>query len=467
MNQFSKLLFFIIGLGVTAAVIGCDDNVSGIGSSLIDDDASIIVDSSFQLTGQPVTNTTVQSRTTNQLIGDLTAKEYGSFSSDFVSQFMSAMTIDTTGVTANDIDSVKLLMFFTAGSITGDSLVPMGLKVYPLTAQLPTPIFSDFDPTAYYDESDCWTRNSQIYTGNALYSDSVNALNYRTISVKLPLEFGRRVFNEYRANPSTFATPDAFCKFFPGLYIKNTFGSGRVINIRESRINFYYRKKTQKTVNGEARDTIINTNATYMAVTPEVISNNIINMTVCDDLHAMAARNVPILVAPAAYDVKLTFPTREILAAYRRSGEDMAVINTLTMSIPVEDITNGYNILPPTNVLLVLAKDKDQFFANNKIADNKTSFLAPYNSLTESYDFAEMRQYILDMLAKNDLSADDYTFIITPVDVVTENSSSSYYSQGQTYITAVNPYVSGPAMCTLNLEKAKIKFTYSLLSVNN
>ena len=467
MNKLKTLLTACAGIAATAMIGGCDDSVTTLGSSLVTDDTKIIIDSSFQLTGEPIVNNTLQSRTTTQLIGALTAKEYGSFASDFVSQFMSAMTIDTTGVALSDIDSVKLYMFFLPDALTGDSLVPMGLKVYPLTRQLPSPIYSDFDPSGYYDESNCWTKNTQIYTGNALYSDSAAALSYRTVSVKLPLEFARKVYSEYKTNPSTFATPDAFCKFFPGLYIKNTFGSGRVINFNQSRINFYYRKHTQKTVNGVSRDTIINTSSTYMAVTPEVITNNIISMTVSDDLHAMAARREPILVAPAAYDVKLSFPAPQIISAYRRNDVDMSVINTLTMSIPVQQITNSYNINPPANVLLVLARDKDSFFANNKITDDKTSFLASYNAETKTYDFNDMRAFLLNLLEKETISADDYTFILTPVDVTTETSSSGYYQIGTTYITGINPYISGPSMCRLNLKDTKIKFTYSLLSVNN
>lgn len=467
MKNLKTIISACAGAMMVFGVVGCDDNTTSIGSSLVDDDAKIIIDSSFQVTGLPIANTTVQSRTTTQLIGALEAREYGSFSSDFVSQFMSSMTIDTTGVTVNDIDSVKLYMFFTPGALTGDSLVPMGLKVYPLTRQLPTPIYSDFDPTGYYDESQCWTKNSQIYTGNALFNDSVNNLSYRTVVATLPVEFGKKVFREYKTNPATFATPDAFCKFFPGLYVKNSFGAGRVINISQTRINFYYRKRSTVTSNGETRDTIINSSATYMAVTPEVITNNIINMTVSDNLISMVSRGEPILVAPAAYDVKISFPAPQILASYRKNDVDMSVINTLTMSIPVEEITNGYNINPPANVLLVLARDKDSFFENNKIADDKTSFLASYNSETKSYEFNALRSYILELLTKESITPEDYTFIITPVDVVSETSSSGYYSQGTTYITAINPYVSGPAMCRLNLGAVKIKFTYSLLSVNN
>ena len=76
-----------------------------------------------------------------------------------------------------------------------------------------------------------------------------------------------------------------------------------------------------------------------------------------------------------------------------------------------------------------------------------------------------MRSYIIEMLSKDNITADDYTFTITPVNVVTETSQSGYYSQGQVYVTGINPYVSGPAMCRLRLNKAKIKFTYSKQSL--
>ena len=78
-----------------------------------------------------------------------------------------------------------------------------------------------------------------------------------------------------------------------------------------------------------------------------------------------------------------------------------------------------------------------------------------------------MRQYILDMLAKDNLTADDYTFIITPVNVTYENSQSGYYQQAQAFVQSITPYISGPAMCKLDLEKAKIKFTYSKQSIKN
>ena len=205
-----------------------------------------------------------------------------------------------------------------------------------------------------------------------------------------------------------------------------------------------------------------------MAVTPEIISNNIINLELSSELKQMASNaDEPIIVAPAGYDVELTMPIPEIIHRYRTQGGEMSVINSLAISIPAKEIANKYNILPPKNVLLVLSKDKDDFYANNKITDDLTSFLATYDDVNQCYTFLNMRQYLLDMLAKDELKPEDYTFTLTPVNVTTESTSSSYYQQGTTFVTAITPYVAGPAMCKIDLKNAKIKFTYSKQIVNN
>lgn len=449
---------------VTVAFTSCDDDVSTVGAALITDQSEIIIDSAFTAQGHSVLNTSVQSRTITQLIGKLQAKGYGTLSSEIVTQFMPAVSLDTAGVGIDDIESMEMLMFFTTGAFTGDSLAPMGLKVYPLTKELPSPIYSNFDPTGYYDPNNMW--DSKIYTGNALYNDSLNNLSYRTISVSLPLEFAKSFYKEYLTNQSTFATPTAFAKFFPGLYITNSFGEGRITNIRETRINMHYRKHSTYTKNDTVRDTIYQAARVYMAVTPEVITNNIIHLSLSDDLTQRVAGGQSILVAPTGYDVEMTFPAKQLLDAYRKQSGQLSVINTLTMTIPAEEITNDYGIDPPNDVLIVLKKDKDTFFAKNQLADSKTSFLATYDATNKCYSVTGMRDYMLMLLEKSSLSADDYTFIITPVDVETETSQSSYYQSGSTYVVSITPYVSGPAMVKLNLEETKIKLTFGKQSTN-
>lgn len=458
-----RSIHYIVAIITTyaIAVTACSDTITSLGSSLVDDQTEVVIDSNFYVTGQPKVNDDIQSRTTTQLLGNITTAEYGHFQSDFATQFMPALQLDTVGVSPADIDSVKMLLFYYPGDFTGDSIVPMGLKVYPLTAQLPSPIFSNTNPKDYYNENICWTTGTQIYTGNALYNDSINNLSYRTVAVNLPREFGVKLFEEYINNPSTFSNPYSFAQFFPGLYVKNTFGSGRVINFNETRVNLHYKKHARVTTNNVEHDTVYHVTSTYLTVSPEIISNNFIDMSLSQSLLAKINAGETLLVAPASYDVELTFPAKEIINSYKNSAGQLSVINTLTFSIPVESIENPHNINPPANVLMVLSKDKAKFFADNKINDDITSFVATYNELTKSYDFPSMRQYILDLLDKDNISAEDYTFTITPVKLTSESSSSGYYDTGATYITSISPYVSGPAMCKLNLSKAKIKFTYS------
>ena len=205
-----------------------------------------------------------------------------------------------------------------------------------------------------------------------------------------------------------------------------------------------------------------------MAVTPEVITNNIISLSLSQDLTNRVAQGQTLLVSPTGYNARLTFPAQEILRSYRNNATDLSVINGLYMAIPVEEITNGYNIAPPANVLLLLSKDRETFFDQNKIADDKTSFLATYDATNHQYVFSGMRNYIVDLFNKETVTADDYTFDLVPVDVTYENSGNNYYyGSTTTYVSSIQPYVSGPAMCRLLLNDVKIKFTYSKQSINN
>lgn len=459
--RFIKYASVIAAIAIIMA--SCEDNASEVGSSLVTDESEVVVDSLFTLSGNSVPNEALLSRTTLQLLGLIDAKEYGRFDAGFVTQFMPAQNMDTAGVSVNDIDSVKLALFINSGGFTGDSIVPMGLSVFKLNRQLPSGLTSEFDPQGYYDPQDVWAE--RMYSANALHNDSLAKLNYRTIEVKLPRSFGQSLYSEYKSNPATFATPQAFAQFFPGIYVKSTFGSGRVMNIVDSRINLYYSRHEKVGSGAQQRDTVYHFTRTYLAVTPEVITDNIIRYDMSVNLQTMVDNGLAMLVAPAGMDVQIDFPAREIIDAYKKKGMGIAVLNTLSLNIPVSVVSNKYGIEPPANVLIVLSKDKDSFFLNSKINDDKTSFLASYNEKTRSYGISDMRDYILSLVNKPVITDDDCTFTITPVDVVTE-SSSDYYYGSQVYITGINPYISKPAMAQLLLDKAKIKLTFSKQSIN-
>lgn len=451
-----------IGLmSLLAAMTACDDSTSMIGGSLVEDEAEIIIDSSFVASGHPLLDPPIMSRTISQLIGDIDARGYGRLSSEIVTQFMPSLNLDTTGVAPEDVDSVKMILFYDNASLVGDSLVPMGLTIYRLNRQLPSPIYSTFDPAGYYDPADVLA--STVYTANTFHSDSLNKLSYRSVNITLPREFGVELYRRYYQSPETFVTPEAFAQWFPGVYIANSFGSGRVMNIYETRINLHYKRHGKVEKDGVERDTIINCATTYLAVTPEVVTNNDLRLTMSPELSSRIAAGENIIVAPAGSNVEVTLPMRDMIESYRKRGSQMNVFNSLALKIPVDTIENTYGIQPPAYLLLVLKNKRDEFFANNSLPDSRTSFYASYDATRLTYTFSSMRDYFVDMLEKEgELTDEDMTFDVIPVDVewrVDQNTN-------QRYMVSMTPYITGPAMVSLNLDQSQIKMLYSRQNIN-
>ena len=169
-------------LAVAGLSISCADET--IGSSLNDTSATIIEDSTFTITGVTVRSTHLRSRSSYQLIGKINSPGYGTLTSDAVMQFMPASSIVTEGVTADKIDSCRLLMAIDAGDFTGDSLATMRMSVYRLNKQLPNPIYSDFNPSGYYSAGDFL--GSTAYSATAIQQGTSSAA-YRTVSIPMPV----------------------------------------------------------------------------------------------------------------------------------------------------------------------------------------------------------------------------------------------------------------------------------------
>jgi hypothetical protein len=460
-NKRKSLVFGAIAALMASSMVGCNDS-SVIGESIVQDNVEIVIDSAFTVTGKSTENNAVLSRTITQLVGLIDAPGYGRLTSDVVTQFMPAITIDTTNVGISGVDSLRLVMFVDLGQYTGDSIAPMGLDVHRLTKDLPTTMYSDFNPEGYYDSKKL---GSVIYNVTALgENDTIQSYSYRAFSVNLGKELAQELYSDYVANPASFSSPTEFSKVFKGLYFKNSYGSGRVTRIGQTVLRMYYH--TSYYDEDAERDTTVNYVGNYFSVTPEIVTNNNISLNIDQSIKDAVAAGDNIVLAPAGLDVELKFPAREIISSYRNNITNLGVINTLTMKIPVEEITNDYGIEPPEYLLMVLKNKKDEFFLNNDINDDVTSFYATYSSSTKSYTFTGLRSYILDLMDKDEITDDDITFTITPVNVETETTSSSYYSTGTTYVTAINPYVSTPAMAKLLLDEAKIKFTYSKQTIN-
>ena len=453
MNTISKI--FALLLAIT--IISCEEN-SSIGSSIVQEEVEIIIDSTFTVNGKTVESEHIQSRTITQLLGKINAKGYGYLESDVVTQFMPAGEIDTSYVTEDDIDSIKLILQIPTGGYIGDSITPMGLKIYRLSKQLQAPIYSNFNPNGYYSVSDLI--GSTTYAANTLScSDSIKKLSYRTVYVDLPVSLGKEFFRKYKEDPSIYSSPTKFAQFFPGIYITNSYGSGRIMKIKNSQVKLYYHKTVQ--MEGTGADSTYYKVGNYFAVTPEIITNNNITFKISKELEQMIENGDNIIAGPTGTNIELTFPTKDILAKYKANNGNLAVINSLLFQIPVSKIKNDYNITPPPYVLLIQKSRLNDFFANSEVTDNETSFYAVYNSTNNCYEFSDMRAYIIAMSKKEEITPEDCEFVIVPISVNTETISST----SSVYLKDIVPYVETPVMAKLHLDEAKIKFTYSTQTV--
>lgn len=453
-----KFLPYLVGGAITLAAFTSCEESDNIGSSIIQDEIQIVVDSTYTVTGYTVDNQRIQSRTVTQLLGRIDAEEYGRFSSDFVTQYLPAAQLDTTGISVNDIDSLQMILAVPLGGFVGDSVTPMGLTVYELIKQLPSPIYSDFDPEGYYDPSSPIA--TKIYACNAVEeADSIKKLKYRYVTATLPRQLGQRLYKAYLDNPASYLEPSSFAKIFPGLYVTNSYGTGRVMKITANALRVHYHKPD---TTAAGKDTIVSAYTNYYTVSPEVVTNNDIKIQISDNIRQMAQRGDAMVVAPAGMDVQMTFPLQQMLERYRNNPNSLTVVNTLVMDIPVEEISNDYGIDPPQDLLMVLTSKRDEFFAKNQVTDNVYSFYASYDATNHRYRFSGMRGYLLAMLDKAQITPDDYNFTLTPVSVEKEatNSYNSTY-----YISAIVPYIDTPAMARLLLDKAQIKLTYSKQSL--
>ena len=470
-----KFLFVSIIAAVwTVCFNSCTDDT--IGTSISDIQSAIIQDSSFVITGKTVRNSHLRSRSSIQLLGNINAQGYGTLSSDVVAQFMPTTTIDTVGVHGGDqwIDSCFITMRVAMGDFTGDSLTPMRLSVYELNQPLPSPIYTDFNPSGYYNTGDLM--GSVTYSANQMVRDTLVTTTgatsiYYEINVPVSVDYARAIFNQYKINPATFETPAEFAEFFPGIYITNSYGQGRVMNFYDIEFVTYYRKYEKR---ADDTDTIYpGTKQSYMAVTPEVLYNNNISLEPDDAVRAMVEAGDAIVMGPAGYEVEVDFPIQDIINNFKAGSKDgLGVVNNLAMELPVEKVSNKYDIAPPKYLLMVKKSYRDEFFDKDTLTNDKDAFYAEYDASTSSYIFGGMRDYLLDVMKKNggDVSEKDVEFVIMPIDVTkfTNTTSYSYYyssSSTSEVVTKIAPAISRPSIAKLRLDKAKVKLVYSRQSV--
>ncbi len=462
----------------------CDDDVSQIGSSISSGEVSIKIDSlEYDLLARAVDNKSFDARSGTLLIGNIDIPQYGSLACSFVtrllpiSQFPDSMTVSKEKFNEfiNRIDSCSLQLYLIRGNITGDSLAPQKATVYRLDKQIPNDLTNDYSPAGSYDPSSpLGSKSYTLANAGAPDKDYLKA-SYHQLNIPLGKEFAVELYKKYQSDSTIFQWPQSFAKYIPGLYVENTFGKGAVANYNNLTINSYFytiatrykyddEGKQIKDENGNLvmesyhrKDSLV-----LCSSAPEVLSSNRIAYKPSKSLIERITSGEAIITTPGGYTVDITFPARELIKKYREEDFNLSIVSGLSMTIPADTVYNDFGITGAPFLLLIKSSEVNDFFAKNRLPDSsKASFYAEYNSTVGGYRFSGLREYLLTLLDKKEITDEDVNFSLIPVMITTETTGSSYYSQGTTYVTGCTPFTTRPTMTKLDTKNAQIVFTFS------
>ena len=462
------------------AHMACEDNVSTIGGSIASGEVAIYIDSlPHNLQTELIDNSTFDARSGNILLGKINVPEYGRLDCSFVTRLLPLSELADSLSESRDvmdsflakIDSCAIQLYMVRGNFVGDSLSPQQAKVFRLDRQLPEGITNQFDPTGYYDPKN--PLGVKSYTLVNLGQTDNDYLNYSDFQVNVPVDKNVAIdfFNKYYEDPEIFNWPSTFASYLPGLYVESSFGNGCLASFSQLALTAYYYNLGQESVKDDNGNVVKDDdgNTVYKSVhvkdsivlcttAPEVLSSNRIAYTPSQILLDRINAGENIITTPGGFTTKITFPAREIIQNYKDKDTNLSIISGLSMTIPADTVKNNYGISGASYMLMVKTSEAEKFFATNSIPDNLTSFYASYSSVLGGYRFSGMRNYILELLKKDEIKDEDVEFSLIPVSITMESGSSS---SSVSYVTKCVPYTARPTMTKLETDKAIIVFTFS------
>ena len=425
------------------SMISCDDTTNTIGDSLIDngDKLSITADT-FSVASETMVAGRVIARSSTGYLGRMVDPEtMTTVTGNLMSQFHvlsnyelpakdSIMSRDAN----NEIiaDSCDIRLYYS--TYYGDSLSQMKMTAYELSKPVKEgeSYYSDFDPEAQgyirpaaqggiaekrsftltdYTEADS-IRNRRNYNRNIIvrlnkqYKDK-NGVTYNN--------YGTYLLRKYQQDPSAFRNPYRFLhEICPGFYFKVDGGSGSMAHIQLAQLNIYFKNKQ----NGKVSEISTNFVSTEEVLQLTNFSND---NTKLQQLANESGHTY--LKTPAGLFTKLTLPMSDIMAGHTNDS-----INTA--KVVLHRINNSsisdYQFGIPHNVVMVPADSLQSFFANNRLPDNKTSFMATYNSKTNAYEFNNISG-IVNLFSRNRTMPAWGKVVVVPVELqsVTQGTGSS------------------------------------------
>lgn len=392
MKNILKSLLFTAG--ALLGFVQCDDNTESIGSSIVPEEDIVVAETKiFNASSKTImANDSILANTNEVYLGKYTDSESGTvFTSDFLTQFActEGFEFPAEGVEGDSATYTKLRLYFD--EYYGDSLNAMRCEVYELdnTLQEGTPYYTNLDAEEFYDaqKSPLAAKTFNVIDFN-VHDTIQNSDNYsRHIEIVLPNSIGNRFiskFYEVDANGDSigkkyFANSEVFInEIFKGIYVKCTHGDGTLLKIYRTRLDVGFHRLIASS-SGE-KDSIQALSAPFYSG-KEVLQANKFNN---NDLSALLAEEEHTYIkTPAGLFTEVELPVLDII-------ENCDTINSAKIVFTRYNEDAGFSTTPHKRLLMVRKGEMHKFFLKNKLVDQKTSYLASFNSSNNTYTFSNI-----------------------------------------------------------------------------
>lgn len=396
---------FLAAIALAAAALyGCDDETVGIGQFIVDEDYIPAKATSYSVITETHLLDSVFSRSSTAYLGKFTDKDYGTFSSDFLTQ-ISCPEDFTLPDRIVDITNATLSFYYL--SYFGDSLATLRLQVDTLTTAIADDgkdknlYYSNLDPAKYYNPQATPLAIKDYTAYDLTVSDSLHNTSdyYPHVSVNLNKDFCQYMLDKYNytieQNGKTvhpyFKDSEAFINnVLKGLYVHTTAGEGSILYISDIYLQLtvkYWTTITNESTN-TTKDTLVHT-IVPMATTKEVFMSTRFKNSNLASLKDN--KECTYLKTPAGLCTEVTLPIEEMYKAHSKD-----TLNSISVSFTKlrDASTSPYLMGTPPTLLMVRKDQMKKFFENNETYDNKTSFLSSYNSSNNAYSFSQLNRLV-------------------------------------------------------------------------
>lgn len=428
-------------------LVSCDDTTDNIGSSLIDNvDKLHITTDTFTVSTRSIVADSVLSRNMTGYLGKVRDPETGAYlSSSFMTQFYSPENFsfpDKDSIQSRDelgevmADSCDIRLYYNG--FYGDSLATMKMSVYELTKPVEEQKFfySNFNPEKEYINGN-ENKTNKVYTLVDLNVDEKTRYSkdyMPAIHISLDKEYGTKILKAYYDNPNAFKNAYSFIHdVMPGFYFKSVGGLGSMAYISLSQLNVYFRHKTTTTASdGTKRDTIITSVGAFPG-TEEVLQTTTVSNDKSTLQKLVSDNSCTYLKSPAGIFTEMRIPVKDIVEK-QYIGEDGKTYShkndTINSAkVVLTRINNAqdseYTLAIPQTLLILPKADMYSFFEKKKVADYKTSFLATYNSSTNTYTFNNIGGLVKYLYENGDRTKADWDKVVIIPVKTTYNTTST------------------------------------------